>query len=225
MILESVISTVATLVAAGYAAHKIENVFLARRGYDTRNFFKPDPIPADDTVAEPPVKLWTDEDARQQALSFIAHPSAFWLDPNFFGDDPDWRERLFPAAPVRVQDRPRLGEPGYIDPVREHHAAYLHGQTKITGNLLWSPPPAIYEPRQVFKAVMREEPAPLCPVCHTGRRMVLTDHGGEATSWGCVDCDAEFTRAGETRSSKKRRKRLAKRHDYDNDLPLPPSME
>ena len=35
MILESAISTIATLIAAGYAAHKIENAFLARKGYDT----------------------------------------------------------------------------------------------------------------------------------------------------------------------------------------------
>lgn len=210
MIFESVISTIATLVAAGYAAHKIENVFLARRGYDTRNFFKPDPLPAPEpTLAVP---LWTIEDDRRQAQAFIDCPSAFWLDPNFFGDFPDWREKLFP---------PERDEYGDVMPV-------MFGTVRTAGNILWSPPPAIYEPRQVFKAVMREEPAPPCPTCHTGRRMVLTDHGGEATSWACVDCDTEFTRAGETRTSKKRRKArnmLANRHDYDSDLPLPPSME
>lgn len=217
MIFESVISTVATLIAAGYAAHKIENVFLARRGYDTRNFFKPDPLPAPEpTLAVP---LWTIEDDRRQAQAFIDCPTAFWLDPNFFGDFPDWRERLFP---------PKRDEYGdvEIDPAKET-TALMYGVARMTGNLLWSPPPVIHRPENHFKAVMRD-PAPPCPTCHTGRRMVLTDHGGEATSWACVDCDTEFTRAGETRTSKKRRKKrnlLANRDDYDTDLPLPPSME
>lgn len=220
MIFESVISTIATLVAAGYAAHKIENVFLARRGYDTRNFFKPDPLPSPEPTLA--VALWTEEDERRQALAFIEHPTAFWLDPNLFGDDPNWRERLFPPKrdeygdtilPV-IYGENRI-EGRFIDPEKERQAEAVlmrHG---------------ILVPKMTFKAVMHD-PAPPCPTCHTGRRMVLTDHGGEATSWACVDCDTEFTRAGETRSSKKRRKarnRLANRDDYDSELPLPPSME
>lgn len=211
MILESAISTIATLIAAGYAAHKIENAFLARKGYDTRNFFKPDPVPAPaPTVAVP---LWTEEDDRRQAQAFIDHPLAFWLDPNLFGDDPDWRERLFPA-PVRVQQAPRLGEPGYIDPVREQRAL-TYGLGRVSGNYLY------HTDGESFRI---EKAAPPCPTCRTGRRMVLTDHGGEATSWACVDCDTEFTRAGETKSSRKRRKRLANRDDYDNELPMPPRI-
>src|SRR3546814_316915 len=104
MIFETVISTIATLVAAGYAAHKIENVFLARRGYDTRNFFKPDPLPAPEPTLA--VSLWTEEDDRRQAQAFIDHPTAFWLDPNFFGDDPNWRERLFPPKRDEYGDTP-----------------------------------------------------------------------------------------------------------------------
>lgn len=210
MIFESVISTVATLIAAGYAAHKIENAFLARRGYDTRNFFKPDPLPTPEpTLAVP---LWTIEDDRRQAQAFIDCPTAFWLDPNFFGDDPNWRERLFPPPRDEYGD---VLEHHFIDPEKERQAEAVlmrHG---------------IMVPKMTFRAVMHD-PAPPCPTCHTGRRMVLTDHGGEATSWACVDCDTEFTRAGETRTSKKRRKKrnlLANRDDYDSDLPLPPSME
>jgi hypothetical protein len=215
MIFESVISTVATLIAAGYAAHKIENVFLARRGYDTRNFFKPDPLPAPEpTLAVP---LWTIEDDRRQAQAFIDCPTAFWLDPNFFGDDPNWRERLFPPPRDEYGDTPlpviygRSSSEGvilgYIDRNKEMIADVLGVERGLKA------PPS--------------PPAP-CPTCHTGRRMVLTDHGGEATSWACVDCDTEFTRAGETRTSKKRRKKrnlLANRDDYDTHLPLPPSME
>ncbi len=218
MFLESAISTIATLIAAGYAAHKIENAFLARRGYDTRNFFKPDPLPATEpTLAVP---LWTIEDDRRQAQAFIDCPTAFWLDPNFFGDFPDWREKLF--APERVQTPPRLGEKGHIDPVREQ-MALSYGISRMGGNFLYT----IHDPQNTFKMVMHD-PAPDCPTCHVGRRMVLTDHGGEATSWACVDCDTEFTRAGETRTSKKRRKKrnlLANRDDYDSEMPLPPSME
>lgn len=214
MFLESAISTIATLIAAGYAAHKIENAFLARKGYDTRNFFKPDPLPAPEpTLAVP---LWTIEDDRRQAQAFIDCPTAFWLDPNFFGDFPDWREKLF--APERVQQAPRLGEKGHIDPVREQRAL-SYGLNRVSGNYLY------HTDGESFRI---EKAAPPCPTCHTGRRMVLTDHGGEATSWACVECDTEFTRAGETRFSKKRRKarnRLANRHDYDNEVPLPPSME
>ena len=204
MILESAISTIATLIAAGYAAHKIENAFLARKGYDTRNFFKPDPLPAPEpTVAVP---LWTVEDDRRQAQAFIDHPLAFWLDPNLFGDDPDWRERLFP---------PKRDEYGDIDPAKEVQAL-SYGVARMTA-------PAIYYPQNTFRAVMHD-PAPPCPTCRTGRRMVLTEHGGEATSWACVDCDTEFTRAGETKSSRKRRKRLANRDDYDNELSMPPRI-
>jgi hypothetical protein len=211
MIFESVISTVATLIAAGYAAHKIENVFLARRGYDTRNFFKPDPLPAPEPTLA--VSLWTIEDDRRQAQAFIDCPTAFWLDPNFFGDDPNWRERLFPPKRDEYGDTPL--------PV-------IYGRTHAVGSTMdymltdeeWD--------RQYRLAPPPPPPAPPCPTCHTGRRMVLTDHGGEATSWACVDCDTEFTRAGETRTSKKRRKKrnlLANRDDYDTNLPLPPSME
>lgn len=205
MIFESVISTVATLIAAGYAAHKIENVFLARRGYDTRNFFKPDPLPTPEpTLAVP---LWTIEDDRRQAQAFIDCPTAFWLDPNFFGDFPDWREKLFPPPRDEYGDTPM--------PV-------IYGKTMTSGNFSY------YAEEGGPYKIERVQPAPPCPTCHTGRRMVLTDHGGEATSWACVDCDTEFTRAGETRTSKKRRKKrnlLANRDDYDTDLPLPPSME
>lgn len=206
MIFETVISTVVTLVtlvAAGYAAHRIENVLLARRGYDTRNFFKPVPPP---TPKPPPaVKLWTEADDRRQALAFIEHPSAFWLDPNLFGDNPNWRDKLAPR-----------------DEYGDTPMPVIYGRTHAVGSTMDY---MLTDEEWDRQYRLAPSPAPPCPTCHTGRRMVLTDHGGEATSWACVDCDTEFTRAGETKTSRKRRKRLAKRDDYDSDLPLPPSME
>jgi hypothetical protein len=38
-------------------------------------------------------------DDRRWAQLFIDVPSATWLDPNLYGDDPNWRARLFPPAP------------------------------------------------------------------------------------------------------------------------------
>lgn len=133
--MESAISTIATLIAAGYAAHKIENAFLARRGYDTRNFFKPDPLPAPEpTLAVP---LWTIEDDRRQAQAFIDYPTAFWLDPNYFGDFPDWRERLFPALRDEYGDQ---GDHHFIDPKKEVLAqarAVSFGVNRVSGNYLY----------------------------------------------------------------------------------------
>lgn len=111
------------------------------------------------TVAAPP--QWTLDDERRAALAFIADPTLFWLDPNFWGEFPDWRDKLF----NRIEDdEPDEPEPAQAD-------------------------------------------APPCPVCKTGRRLVLAIHGGEATMWDCVDCGAEFTRAGETKASRAARRK------------------
>jgi len=54
--------------------------------------------------------------------------------------------------------------------------------------------------------VIYQRPAPRCPNCGTGRRIVMDVHRGEASSWECMDCAAIYTRAGETKSSVKSRK-------------------
>lgn len=198
MLVEAV-STIATLVAAGYAAHRIEMAMLARKGYDTRDFFKPLRRKPAEPVKMP--ALWTEEDERRQALAFIADPTCFWLDPNLFGDNPDWREKLERASPQDSEAR-----------------ALILGRTRISGNLIYND--GFYDEPEPEPPV---NDAPPCPVCHTGRRTVMAIHGGEATMWDCFDCGAEFTRAGETKASKKRRAKK-RSEDYDLDLPGVPTM-
>jgi hypothetical protein len=79
--------------------HRIEQMMLAAKGYDTRDFFRPirGPSAAEKPATALPPPLWSDTDARRAAEMFIENPLAFWLDPNLWGDDPNWRERLFPT--------------------------------------------------------------------------------------------------------------------------------
>jgi hypothetical protein len=135
-------------------------------------------------IAAPPVSLpapatapWTLKDEREAALAYLASPSAFWLDPNRYGDDPDWQARLFP-------------EPKVTPPTQEYEKVLaLHG---------------IMNPKTTMRMVM-SDPAPKCPVCGSRRSEVTAEHGDEASMWGCLDCITEFTRAGETKKSKQRR--------------------
>jgi hypothetical protein len=82
--------------------HRIEQAMLAAKGYDTRDFFRPlqgpTARPPASPVSIPP--LWSEEDARQAAISYQSNPLAFWLDPNLWGDNPDWRDHLLPAEPL-----------------------------------------------------------------------------------------------------------------------------
>jgi hypothetical protein len=49
--------------------------------------------------------------------------------------------------------------------------------------------------------------APPCPICPDGgKRTVMAIHGGEATMWDCFVCGCEFTRAGETKKSRNKRR-------------------
>lgn len=247
MILEAAISTIGTLVAAGYAAHRIENMLLARRGGGTPNsgVLPPPQRPKPPLAVEP----WTLDDARRQAQAFVDMPSCFWLDPNFFGDFPDWREKLLAPPP-----KPK----GEIDPMKEVAVAF--GEVRMRGNTLHNSFRMVTEPttlpcgcvggiddrdqyvtrcrtchatwearsndpsrRSLAQGEKVHYHGPQCPKKHGKPRTVLTEHAGEPTSWRC-ECSIEFTRQGETKSSRTRRKRLANRDDYDNELPLPPRI-
>jgi hypothetical protein len=119
------VEIVGGMLGMGFVCHRIEQVMLARNGYDTRDFFRPIAGPTAATPAPPPIDLkriiMSEEQERLMAQSFIDHPTAFWLDPNLWGDDPDWRSRLFPD-PVREQTRAKPAAKGHIDPVREQKA-------------------------------------------------------------------------------------------------------
>lgn len=100
-VLLSAIETISTLVAAGYAAHRIENAALARKGYDTRDFFKP--IPMEQAPAPAlAVPNWTQKDEDGMIALFKRVPTAWWLDPARWGE-PDTFDR--PNAPSGAHKR------------------------------------------------------------------------------------------------------------------------
>lgn len=117
----------------------------------------PPRAPSRPLVAELPD--YSKEDEREARL-FLDNPFAWWLDPNRWGDNPDWLEKLG-----------RVVIPVKIEPVERP-----------------------------------QRPAPPCPICPDGgKRTVMAIHDGEATMWDCFVCGCEFTRAGETKTSKKQR--------------------
>jgi hypothetical protein len=162
------------MVGMGYVCHRIEQVMLARNGYDTRDFFRPIAGP---TAAEPPptpidIKrlLISEEQERLMAQSFIDNPTAFWLDPNLWGDDPDWKARLFPP-----KTEPLVGSVmrmrGHIDKRKEaeHEAIMLKN--------------GIQSPKLHFRSTM---PCPHVNVGEIPQRW--------PTDWRkkCLDCGVEL---------------------------------
>jgi len=134
-----------------------------------------------------PGKPWTLKDEREDAAAFMADRTLFWLDPNRYGDDPDWQTRLFPTPP----------------PVRE---------PEQIANMQ-----ARYRPGSVYDYMLTEEEweakyritsilPPRCPRCGETPTSVEQEHGGEATAWRCEPCLISYTKAGETKASKRERK-------------------
>ena len=66
---------------------------------------QPTPTPA---AAIQTVAPWTDEDAKREAQLFLATgETCWWLDPNRWGDNPNWRDTLaFVAKPYLEADPP-----------------------------------------------------------------------------------------------------------------------
>lgn len=110
MIVESAIGVAATLVAAGFAAHRIEQLMLAAKGFDTRDFFKPISGEPAKPAVDPAPPSSRAEDEREMKL--FMETGAWWLDPNRWGDDPDWRSRIpgpiynTPTAKARKGTKP-----------------------------------------------------------------------------------------------------------------------
>lgn len=99
MLMTEIAEAAVTLVASGYAVTKV----LSRNSQmgivpPTSGVTKHLPLPA------PVVDTLVEE--RRLAQLFIDVPSAFWLDPNRYGDDPDWRKRLFPEPTTTDDDNP-----------------------------------------------------------------------------------------------------------------------
>jgi len=189
MILE-IVETVGGFGALAVVAHKIEMAMLARHGYDTRDFFKPlrrePPIAVE--ITDPWPEMCRLAERNEQRL-YAACPSAFWLNPD------GW------DAPPR---------PAIEGMMAEHEAVLArHGVLVPKQTFRAVMPPLTDLPRSTVIPDSNERAAPMCPVCKVGRRTVMAVHGGEATMWDCFDCGAEFTRKGETKSSKKRRQAKA----------------
>lgn len=102
---------------------------------------------------------------------------AWWLDPNRWGDAPTARHQ--PPARRHV-GCPKCG----ADVARE----------SWTGDWVCVSPSCDYEER--IMSGMPERKMPRCPSCGDHEHVtVMSEHGGEATSWYCSFCDGDFTRA------------------------------
>jgi hypothetical protein len=77
------------------------------------------------------VAPWTDEDAKREMELFVATgETCWWLDPNRWGDDPKWRDRLVfvptpyldadPPVPALVPDCPSCGSADRVSITAEH---------------------------------------------------------------------------------------------------------
>lgn len=147
---------------------------------------------------------------RQNAAIFAEVPSAFWCDPNLYGDGPRDEYGDAPRPVIHGRHRTEGQFTDHYATFREHGILVPQKTVRIVGS------PAYYSD------VPPPNPAPECPNCTYGSASVTADHGGEPSMWLCALCNTEYTRAGETKSSRKRR--LANPDDYDTDMPRPPRM-
>ncbi len=175
----SALQTLLFLPALAYLAHRIENAYLARSGYDTRNFFKP-VIRAETTTK---MALWSAEDERRQALSYIENPLAFWLDPNLWGDNPDWREKLLPPQETPAEHYNRIrrqrGLPGNpIDPAKEAENDRLMAEA------------GIINPKMLYRAVIASEDDSFLPLpCGCPWETTITRMREPYTGWHVTRCN------------------------------------
>ncbi len=175
-ILLSAIETIGTLTAAGYAAHKWENAMIRAKII---------PHPLEDELGDVPPTIQREIDASALAV------------PAWRKKDEDDMIALFRAVPSAWWlDPARWGTPDSFDNRENFNGMPLiHGRTRIKGNFLVQ--------ESADQPVAPD--APPCPACKVGRRTVMAIHDGEATMWDCFDCGCEFTRAGETKKSRKAR--------------------
>lgn len=252
-LLGSAAETILTMTATGFACWKGEDLLIRLGWMKSPLGDETAPITRPPTVAGPiDIRrlLLSEEQERLMAQSFIDHPAAFWLDPNLWGDDPNWRERLFPPAPPSMRAHVEKRKSG-----DEKYAAL-----RAAG---------VYIPEAHFRAVMghREDTDPrlpcgcLGPVAHvalsgfsytvcgqcraewepasndpTGRRLGQGERVRPAGyfdkvmsglvqnadgTWRMKLSSAEI----KARREATKRERLAKRDDYDNEMPSPPRRD
>jgi ribosomal protein S27AE len=128
---------------------------------------------------------------------FLAY--AFWRQAN------KWR-----AIDTAVVPKPRPA------PVEDAWAAYCRDAEQREAEMYRQAPSAFWLHRDGPLAPMPvRQPPPIMPRCpNCGRHeavIVLAEHGGEVNMWHCGACMVEFTRKGETRSSRKQRTKNLKR--------------
>lgn len=173
------VEVIGGMAGMAFVCHRIEQVMLARNGYDTRDFFRPIAGPTAATSAPPPIDLKrlliSEEQERLMALSFIDNPTAFWLDPNLWGDDPEWRTRLFPPTP-----EPLVGSVmrmrGHIDKRKEAENDRLMAAAGIRN------------PKMTFRAVLSDENFAELP-CGCPWETTITRMRAPYTGWHVTRCD------------------------------------
>lgn len=190
-----IVQTVLYLGVAGYAAHRVENAWLARNGYDTRDFFKHRkelPPTQKPTVAAEFERyaLQADHEERQKLL---ASPTGWLLDPFRYPTNPHIGRPVKPLA-------------RWVDPIKEAHARLERVHMGLeTYDPFYVTPPALLNPVQTYRMVMADPP---CPACGSEHTEASATHGRSTSMWWCRECTAEFTLDGETKKSKKARKSL-----------------
>jgi hypothetical protein len=170
--LGSAMETVVTMTSIGFACWKGEDL-LIRLGWmkhpleDEMSVRPKAPPPPRPTPAKP-FKLWSDEQARLAAASFVENPAAFWLDPNLWGDDPNWRERLFPV--LTAEHDPRMYPPP-------------------------PPSPAEFRPGSTMDYMLTDDEwrKQHCKHVNTAWRLVRWPHSGITV---CEDCGSEWKADG-----------------------------
>lgn len=146
----------------------------------------PPPAPAAAPAAAP---KW-DQDRYETDLFLATGEICWWLDPNRWGDNPNWREKHGLTAVERQ--------------ITPSNRPLAYGALRQAGVLI---------PEQTYKIVERLPDVLPCPNCgRSGHAYIkiMAQHDDEATMMECERCGCEFTKAGPTKRWTRAQKKAAK---------------
>lgn len=127
---------------------------------------------------------------------------AWWLDPNRWGDDPDWRSRIpGPVTSVVTNRCKHCGEGNYIEKYNTLLCDKCGDYRSVNPPYLDADPPI-----EALEPTYRLRPCPSCGRAGHAHIKVLANHGDEATLMECERCGCEYTPAGPTKAWTKEQK-------------------
>lgn len=118
-----------------------------------------------------------DPEAHWRAL-YAAVPSAFWLDPNLWGDAPK------PPRRNRTSIRGEGSRDALMSPPAMPGDDYTDRMVKH----------GVMSPREAMRLRSLEDAVMPCPKCGEDAE-ATANHGNQASAWRCAPCDLDFTRA------------------------------